>query len=92
MAEAHVAHHAQRRKGMLGYSEGCYTLLWRPHPEMPVVVVVHPLQIGDRFEVQVGGQWQAAILCSGGYRGWYLLLPGEQCIRPALCMRARILV
>jgi hypothetical protein len=63
MAEAHVAHHEQRREGMLGYSEGCYTQLWRPHPELPVVVVVHPLQVGDRFEVQVGGQWQAAILC-----------------------------
>jgi len=92
MAETHVAHHEQRREGMLGYSEGCYTLLWRPHPAIPVVVVVHPLQVGDRFEVQVGEQWQAAIMYSGGYRGRYLLLPCGQRVRPALCMRARMLV
>ena len=89
MAEAH---YEQRREGMLGYSKGCYTLLCRPHPEMSVVAVVHSLQVGDRFEVQVEGQWQGAILCSGGYRGWYLLLPGGQCVRPALCMRVRMLV
>ncbi len=92
MAETHMAHHKQRREGMLGYSEGCYTLLRRPHPEIPVVVVVHPLQVGDRFEVHVGGQWQEAMMCSGGYRGSYLLLPGGQHVRPALCMRARMLV
>lgn len=92
MAETHVTHYEQRREGMLGYSEGCYMLLWRPHPEILLDVMVHPLQVGDRFEAQMGGQWQVAMMCSGGYRGSYLLLPNGQHVRPALCMRARMLV
>lgn len=71
-------------QGIIGFQDECYVLLDREHGR------VIALQIGQAFEVLIGGRWQAVTLKGGGYRGRYIETSDGQRSRLALCMRARV--
>jgi hypothetical protein len=80
-----------RHEGVLGYAAGWYTLVRCSDKDGRSCAETRPCAIGETIEVWVDGRWQKARLESGGYRGWYLVLPDERCVRPALCMRVLVL-
>ena len=63
--------------------EGAYTL----RDEKGIDVVT--LSVGDRFEVQLRGEWCQVLLESGGYMGRYYITADGECGRLAVSMQAR---
>jgi hypothetical protein len=72
--------------GVLTFGEGQY---WVCNQEEAWACL---LEVGDRVEVLMGGEWQAVTMLSGGYHGRYFCGMDGQCMRPALCMRVRVAV
>ena len=72
------------KKIVVGYLDDHYVML---DDSGTVVTVLAP---GMRFEIWMGGEWQAVRLESGGYRGCYYVTSGGERGRLALCMRARL--
>ena len=71
-------------EGLIGYSSGHFAVVgWRGDNDKV-------LQQGDTVELHLGSGWQAVAVKSGGYKGWYYVLPDGQRARFALSMRARL--
>jgi hypothetical protein len=79
-----------RHEGVLGYAAGWYTLVRRSDKDGHSCAETRPCAIGETIEAWVDSRWQKARLERGGYRGWYLVLPGGRYVRPALCMRVLV--
>ena len=71
-------------EGILGFASSHYVMIGQHGLNQ------HCFQAGDVFEVRRGDEWQAVRMESGGYKGWYLATADGQRVRPALCMKARL--
>jgi hypothetical protein len=71
-------------KSVIGYSDGRYVVVDARG------LVAAALAPGARFEMWMGGEWQAVSLHSGGYRGYYYVTSNGQRGRLALCMPVRL--